>query len=606
MDEERKQKPKRFRDSKVKKTTIFNDYVDIPVEDVDVFDDTELSASSFSSNPNLRPCGIPVRMTQGQMDEYSRCASDPIYFSKRYIKIVSLDEGVISFDMHSYQENLISLIDQNSFTIAMMCRQAGKTTTVAAYILWCAIFKPNYSVGILANKEKGARVILSRIALAYEHLPKWIQQGVRTWNKGSIELENGSRILAAASAASAIRGDSMNLVFCDEFAYLPYSQQHDFYSSVYPVITSGRTTKMVIISTPHGRELFHKIWSDAVTEHNSFVHMKVTWEQVPGRDAKWKHKTIQNTSLQQFKTEQMCEFEGSVDTLIAVDTLMNQLESRVKRKTEYFEIYTEPEDKHVYFITVDTSKGIGRDYSAFLVFDISTTPYKVVAVYKDNTIAPEKFPFYIERAANFYNDAFVLPEINQSELMINKLVSEHTVPNLLSSGFSGRNGQVLGMGTNLRYGVMTSPATKRTGCLALRSLIEHGKLDLVCAGIIDELWSFVRYKDSYAAEKGHHDDLVMCCVLLAWASTQDMFRSLCENHDAWEEISDESQPGIEDELMKGLGKIIVKQMAPPKPLSDGEYIERLLDDFNEKVVDSRDWTLGYDLQSLMRRAEDHF
>lgn len=576
------------------------------MSDIEIFDDPLLENSSADGNPNLRPLGIPVRFTPSQLEEYNRCSEDPIYFINNYINIISLDEGIVKFKTRPYQDKMIRLIDENRFIAILCARQAGKTISVVSYFVWCILFKPNYSVGILANKESQAKVILSRLAMAYENLPKWIQQGVKTWNKLSIELENGSAVITGASSASASRGNSLNALMLDEFAFLPYAQQHAFYASVYPIITSGTKTKLVMISTPHGRELFHKIWMDSIAGKNSFKHMKITWDQVPGRDEAWKEETIKNTSLLQFKAEQMCEFEGSVDTLIPVSDLLNQPQRDPIRKTKFFTVFDEPIPEHVYFLVADTSRGVSGDYSAFVVFDITKLPYKVVATYSDNTVKPDQYPFFIEKAAAFYNDAYVLAEDNDAGIdVISHLVSEHEVPNLLSTGNNGRAGQKLGEGIELKFGVSTTAPVKRVGCLSLRSLVEHSKIEIVSEAIIDELYSFIRVKNSYEAEKGHHDDFAMCCVLFAWASTQEYFKGLVhEDDEVWQKIREESAEEIEEASEKGLGKVIERELSTRIVEEDNRsYMDRLLDEMENSSDRSM---FSYSLADLIRNAQDHF
>lgn len=571
---------------------------------LEILEDPVLDNSAFDGNPNLRPVGIPVRFTPSQMEEYNKCSEDPIYFINNYINIISLDEGMIKFKTRPYQDDMIRMIDGTRFSCIMMARQSGKTISVVSYFIWCILFKSNYSVGILANKEVQAKVILSRLAMAYENLPKWIQQGVKTWNKLSIELENGSAVITGASSASASRGNTLNALMLDEFAFLPYAQQHAFYASVYPIITSGTKTKLVMISTPHGRELFHKIWMDSVAGKNSFKHMKITWDQVPGRDEAWKEETIKNTSLLQFKAEQMCEFEGSVDTLIPISDLLNQAQKEPLRKTEFFTVYAEPIPNHVYFLVADTSRGVQGDYSAFVVFDITSLPYKVVSTYSDNTVKPDQYPFFIEKAAKFYNDAYTLVEDNDAGIdVISHLTEEHDVQNLLSTGNNGRSGQKLGIGNEMKFGVSTTAPIKRVGCLSLRSLVEHSKIEIISADIIDELYSFIKVKTSYEAEKGHHDDFAMCCVLFAWASTQEMFKSLVkEDDEVWSKIHKESEEKVEELTEAGLGKIIEREMQKPIQESNLSFMDRLLSESeNEGTI-----LFSYDLSDLIRHAQDHF
>ena len=223
--------------------------------------------------------------------------------------------------MWPFQEKLIKNFHKNRFNICMMPRQTGKSTTSVSYLLHYAIFNDNINIGILANKAATARDLLGRLQTAYENLPKWMQQGIVAWNKGSMDLDNGSKIMAASTSAAAVRGMTFNIIFLDEFAFVPNHIADDFFSSVYPTISSGKSTKIIIVSTPKGMNHFYRMWHDAERGKNEYVPTEVHWSEVPGRDAKWKAQTIANTSEAQFKVEFECEFLGSVDTLIAPSKL---------------------------------------------------------------------------------------------------------------------------------------------------------------------------------------------------------------------------------------------------------------------------------------------
>ena len=260
----------------------------------------------YLGNPNLKKANVSQKFTKRQIAEFLKCADDPVYFIQKYIKIVSLDEGIIPFKMYDFQESMVESFHAERFNIAKLPRQSGKSTIVTAYLLWYVLFNDNVNVAILANKAATAREMLGRLQLSYENLPKWLQQGILGWNKGSLELENGSKILAASTSASAVRGMSFNVIFLDEFAFVPNHIADQFFSSVYPTISSGKNTKVIIISTPHGMNMFYKLWHDAERGQNEYVPTEVHWSQVPGRDEVWKEQTIKNTSEAQFKVEFEC------------------------------------------------------------------------------------------------------------------------------------------------------------------------------------------------------------------------------------------------------------------------------------------------------------
>ena len=371
-----------------------------------------MSDNVYLGNPNLKKANTPIEFTAEQIQEFLRCKDDPVYFAKNYVKIVSLDEGLVPFIPYDFQEKLIENFHENRFNICKMPRQTGKSTTVVSYLLHYLIFNDSVNIGILANKAATARELLGRLATAYENLPKWMQQGIIAWNKGNIELENGSKILAASTSASAVRGMSFNILFLDEFAFVPNHIADSFFASVYPTITSGKSTKVIIVSTPHGMNHFYRMWHDAEKGANEYVPTDVHWSEVPGRDDVWKEQTIANTSEQQFKIEFECEFLGSVDTLIAPSKLRSMVYDKPIDQNAGLDIYKQFEDNHDYILTVDVARGVSEDYSAFVVVDITTFPHVVVAKYRNNEIKPMLFPNIIWEVAKNYNNAFILCEVN--------------------------------------------------------------------------------------------------------------------------------------------------------------------------------------------------
>ena len=342
----------------------------------------------YLGNPNLKKANTAINFTQDQILEFVRCKEDPVYFARKYIKIVSLDEGLVPFNLYDFQEKLIRNFHENRFNICKMPRQTGKSTTCVSYLLHYAVFNDNVNIAILANKASTARDLLGRLQLAYENLPTWMQQGIISWNKGSLELENGSKISANSTSSSAVRGGSYNVIFLDEFAFIPNHIADEFFASVYPTITSGQSTKVIIVSTPRGMNHFYRMWHDSEKSKSEYVPTEVHWSEVPGRDALWKEQTIANTSEQQFKIEFECEFLGSINTLIAANKLKNLIYEDPITKNAGLDIYEQPIKEHNYLITVDVARGLGNDYSAFIVFDITSFPYKVVAKYRNNEIKP--------------------------------------------------------------------------------------------------------------------------------------------------------------------------------------------------------------------------
>ena len=505
----------------------------------------------YKGNPNLKAENVQIEFTKENIQEYIKCKEDPIYFAKNYIKIVSLDDGLIPFSMYDFQEELIANFHENRFNIAKLPRQTGKSTTVVSYLLHYALFNDNIRIAILANKAATAIELLGRLQLSYENLPKWLQQGVGSWNKGSLELENGSKIVAASTSSSAVRGNSFNIIFLDEFAFIPNHIAEQFFSSVYPTISSGQSTKVIIISTPNGMNMFYKLWHDAERGKNGYIPLEVHWSAVPGRDAEWKRQTIANTSERQFTQEFECEFLGSVDTLITPSKLRSMVYEDPLKRNKGLDVYYEPIEDNSYLMTVDVSRGMSNDYSAFVVFDITTFPYRVVAKYRNNEIKPMLFPNIIQDVAKAYNKCFVLVEVNDIGEQVSTILHfDLEYDNILMCSMRGRAGQLVGQGFSgkkSQLGVKMSKTVKKVGCSNLKTIIEDDKLIISDYDIISELTTFIQKNQSFEAEEGCNDDLAMCLVIFAWLVIQDYFREMTDN-DVRKRIYEEQKDQIEADM----------------------------------------------------------
>ena len=506
---------------------------------------------NYLGNPNLKKANVQQEWTKEELQEYKRCMDDPQYFVEKYIMIVSLDEGLVPFKLYDFQKEMIGTFHNNRFTICKLPRQSGKSTTIIAYLLHYVLFNPTVNVAILANKAATARDLLGRLQLAYEHLPKWLQQGVMSWNKGSLELENGSKILASSTSASAVRGGSYNIIFLDEFAYVPANVAEQFFSSVYPTISSGKTTKVMIVSTPHGMNMFYKLWVDAEEQRNEYVPIEVHWSEVPGRDEAWKEQTIKNTSEAQFNTEFECEFLGSIDTLVSPAKLKTLTYRTPLKSNAGLDVHANPEDGHTYFITADVSRGTANDYSAFVVIDVTEIPYKIAAKYRDNEIKPLLFPSKIYDVARAYNQAFVMIEVNDiGEQVANTMQFDLEYDNLVMASMRGRAGQVMGggfSGGRAQLGVRTTKAVKRIGCSNLKQLVEDNKIIVEDLEIINELSTFIVKGQSFEADEGCNDDLVSCLFLFAWATDQQYFKELADQ-DIRATMMREQQDALEQDM----------------------------------------------------------
>ena len=505
----------------------------------------------YLGNPLLKKANTPIQFSQDQIVEFVKCKSDPVYFAKAYVQIVTLDHGLQPFRPYDFQEKLIKNFNNNRFNICKMPRQTGKSTTVVSYLLHYAIFNDNVNIAILANKASTARDLLNRLQTAYENLPKWLQQGILAWNKGSMELENGSKILAASTSASAVRGGSYNIIFLDEFAFVQNHLADDFFASVYPTISSGQSTKVIIVSTPHGMNHFYRLWHDAERSKNEYVPTEVHWSEVPGRDSKWKEQTIANTSEQQFKIEFECEFLGSVDTLIAPSKLKSLVYDAPIKQSKGLDVYENAFPDKDYVITVDVARGVGSDYSAFVVFDITTFPHKIVAKYRNNEIKPMLFPNIIYDVAKNYNSAFILCEVNDVGDQVASIIQyDLEYQNLLMCSMRGRAGQIVGQGFSgkkTQLGIKMSKTVKKIGCLNLKTMIEEDKLIFNDYEIISELTTFIQKHNSFEAEEGCNDDLAMCLVIYAWLVSQDYFKELTEQ-DVRKRLYEEQKNQIEQDM----------------------------------------------------------
>jgi hypothetical protein len=510
-----------------------------------------MAKQSYLGNPNLKGTGVSVDWTPESVEEYKKCMESPLYFIKNYVQIVNVDRGLVPFDMWDFQEDMINHFHDERFVICKMPRQTGKSTTIISYLLHFVLFNPEVNVAILANKGAVARELLSRLQLAYEHLPKFLQQGVTVWNKGNIELENGSKILASATSGSAVRGSSFNIIFLDEFAHVPNTIAESFFTSVYPTISSGETTKVFIVSTPLGMNLFYKMWIDAEEKRNNYVPIEVHYTQVPGRDEKWRQETIKNTSEVQFNQEFLCEFLGSTHTLIDASKLRSMVFKKPVFSKNNIDVYEEPIKKATYCMIVDTAQGKGQDFSAFSVFDVSQIPYRQVAKYRDNNISPMLYPNIIYQVGMKYNTAFILLEINDMGAQVAETLHyDLEYENVMITSMKGRAGQQIGGGfsKNIQLGIRTSKQLKRIGCATLKEMIETDKLIVPDFETIAELTTFASKHNSFEAEEGTHDDLAMTLVIFAWLVQQRYFKDIT-NLDLRQKMYEEFEEQFEQDML---------------------------------------------------------
>jgi hypothetical protein len=524
-------------------------------------------SEGYLGNSNLKKVGVDISFTEEQAKEFVKCSQDPVYFIKTYVKIVNVDHGLVPFDMWPFQEDMVRDFHANRFSICKMPRQVGKTTTTVGYMLWCVLFQEDYTIAILANKGQLAQEILSRIQKAYEYLPIWLQQGIIVWNKRNIELENGSKIYAYATSAAGVRGGTYNLIFLDEFAFVPKNMADEFFTSTYPVISSGKTTKVIIVSTPCGLNHFYKMWVDATEKRSLYKPIEVHWSSVPGRDEKWKEETIRNTSEEQFRQEFETEFIGSSATLISGSKLRSLAFYNPLSSIDGLDIYEEPKPGHLYIATVDCSEGVGADYSTINVVDVSQLPYKQVAKYRSNKLPLLFFPTIIYSVASRYNEAYALIETNNiGQQVVDILHYDLEYENIYKLEHHHIKGQSIsgGFKRSTSFGIKTTKSVKKIGCANLKTLVESDKLIVNDFDTIAEMNSFVRIRDSYAAEEGNNDDLVMGLVLFAWLAAQSYFK-------------DSTNIDIRKVLIEEQGLSNEENLTPVGIIDDGRKEEVLVD-----------------------------
>jgi len=511
-----------------------------------------MNEDAYLGNPLLKGSYVQQEFTKEQLAEYIRCTEDPLHFIENYIKVVTVDEGLVSLHMYDFQKEIARSVFDNRFTICKIPRQSGKTTTLIACILHLILFNANYKAAILANKLKTATEIMDRLKIAYENLPKWLQQGIVEWNKTSVTLENGSKVICSSTSSSAVRGSSYNFLLLDEFAFVPDQIAEEFFSSVYPTISSGTTSKTVIVSTPNGLNLFYKMWKNAQDKKSEFVPIAAYWWQVPGRDDKFKESTIRNTSERQWMSEYECEFLGSQETLIKASKIVGiPFQTPLLESDEGLSVYEHPIRGHIYAATVDSSRSIGQDYNAMVVLDVTSMPYRVVATYRNNTIPIPIYPNLIKKIAEKYNEAYVMIEINDTgQQVADILKDELDYENIINISNKGKKGQKVGEGFGggrIQSGIKMSSQVKRTGCSIIKEMIEGDKLILNDFDLIAELSTYVAKGGSYEASEGYNDDMMACLVMFGWLTTQDYFKELV-NLDVRKRLFEEKLKKLEEDL----------------------------------------------------------
>lgn len=466
--------------------------------------------------------------------EIAKCKLDPVYFIENYCRIVTLDDGIVPFKMYDYQKQMVKLYQENRFCLTLTARQMGKTAAMAAYILWFAIFHETKTVAVLANKMEQAQEIMDRIRMAFEYLPFFLQHGVKVYNKRRLEFDNGSIIFSSATSASGIRGRTVDLCYIDEAAFV--ENDLTFYESTYPVITSGKESRMIMTTTPRGaRGMFYMLWREAKENRNFYKTIEVLWNHHPKRDEKWKEETIANIGYSRFAQEFACKFQGSAGTLIPAHILERLQWLNAINDDESLKIYQPYVPGRKYVAIADPGGGVGIDYSVCTIIDVETYPYRVVAKYRNNEISPMLFPHTIMNMAVTYGNCPVLVEANNdvggqvTYILYYELEYENVV--LTSHAEKAIGGlRIGGKATQVVPGVKTTKKVKSIGCSNLKTLLENNDLIIEDQEMIEELGTFIVKGSSFEADEDCHDDTVMTLVLFSWFVKQEYFNEYANSN----------------------------------------------------------------------------
>ena len=498
-------------------------------------------------------------------------------------ELIETDESgdsVESTKAHVHSEHMYDLLDVDGSIYFTNGIASHNSTTMGVLCLWMTLFNSNFKIAFLANKDDVAKEQLRRIKRMLEEIPMWAQQGVVEYNKHTIAFENGSSITVAATSSTAIRGFTFNMVILDEFAHVPFNVQQEFVTSVYPTITSGKTTRIAMTSTPCGMEAFHKTWQNAVKGDNEYKAYKVKWDDIPGRGEEFKRETIANIGLRAWRQEYACEFLGSDDTLIDPNTLINLVHKRPLDERGKHRIYEQPVDGHSYVALIDTAEGLNKDHSTIQMIDVTEFPYRQVAVFQDNTISPALFPSVIVSMCVKYNHARVLVETNGPGGQVTILMQQDEIgAGLLMYTALRKNMQVLsgGFGAGASHpGLRMTQSTKRLGCSGMKSIIETHRIIINDYETIQELSTFVEQTNgSFSAREGHNDDLVMGLVLLGWLCFQPTFK-------------DETNTDFIDKMRKELTDAQEEEYFPFGMISSGSELASMNDGFLPSSFDMED------------------
>jgi Terminase large subunit, T4likevirus-type, N-terminal/Terminase RNaseH-like domain len=483
----------------------------------------------MSDNQFVRSKGLAVSLTNHQVQEYVKCCDPDTgyeYFMRNYFYIQHPTRGQLLYDPYDFQLKLIDNYHNHRFSVSMMPRQTGKTTSAAGYLLWYAMFHPDKTILIAAHQYSGAQEIMDRIRYAYEMCPLWLKAGVETYNKGNIDFENKSRIVARATTEKTGRGMSLSLLYLDEFAFVRPSIAKEFWTAISPTLSTGG--KCIITSTPNSDEdQFANIWKQANKKVdafgnttdvgvNGFSPFRAEWWEHPDRDEKWKEEEIGKIGEERFRREHGLEFIIDEETLIDSIVLSNLESVEPVYKTGQVRWFKKPTRDHIYVVALDPSLGTGGDPAAIQVFEADTA--EQVAEWRHNrTAIPEQIKLLAEICNKIADDTGKSDRLYYS--LENNTIGEAALISLAEFGEDSIKGSMISepkkIGGTRRYrrGFNTTNKTKLEASSKLKNLLESKKMKIHSQMLISELKTFVASGGSYAAKIGETDDLVMATLL---------------------------------------------------------------------------------------------
>lgn len=539
---------------------------------------------SFDNDAGKKSKDCELPLTQDHIDEYTYCAYHPIYTIRNYFKIINIDHGLVNFKLYDFQEQLVKNFFFNNRLLAMFSRQSGKTSTIAACLLFYSSFNKDKNIGIIANKKSTANEVLERIKLMYIHLPNWLKPGIVKWNEGTIEFDNGCKIITSATTATSIRGKSLAVLYIDEISHIGKKMWDAFYKSTFPVISSSKLAKIAITTTPNGKDHFYYMWQDAIKGNSSFVTQKVRWYEIPGRDEEWKKKALAElgNNLESFGQEYLVEFLSASIEYISLERL-EQYEQMISPPKAIdsnlkLNIFEQPQDKHSYIMTVDVSEGKGLDHQALAIVDCSEMPLKIVATLKNNKIDTIQYASIIYQLALKYNEAHIIIENNFSDVA-KDLWFNYEYTNIINMNLRKQENR---QGKYFEIGLRTTPKTRRIGEEYFKHLVENDKIILNDIRIIKELnnLEFNEARKRFEPRDTQiNDDLWAALKGFSYIAKTMFFEAMLKNGSALQlfKVNSEDEQSIQDNLSLIIKPVVVEATSAPKKKKFRDAVEKKWD-----------------------------